>query len=378
MAPPLTTPKSDAEFAEQFASKLEMTDSGEGSASSKSTSATDDEASSGASDDAEHDESDGSRAADDDAENDGDDDTGDEGDEGKSDDEGTSQDEAESDEQEEGDKEGEADDESDDADDKGEDDAQADGDKGLAAEVKAKLAKAGLNITLKDIPAEARPLVQKKLDHAQAAVTRALQDATAFRKEKQQFQAEQRFRDEHPEMAIAEILDAKPELIEKVQEHIDKLADPDKKRLFANDVKEARSKALNAIQQAEAQHERVMQRADEMESYIRRASQRLDIPASVVEKAVALELMNKPDNARDLTAQELDAIITQEAKAFRSVNRQRTLRQQKETIRERTRDKKTSTPAVRAGSGAPAATPGGRRAPKTDAEFVNLMMNKLK
>ncbi|MDB4876452.1 MAG: hypothetical protein JWM41_2898 [Gemmatimonadetes bacterium] len=250
-------------------------------------------------------------------------------------------------------------------------------DTAAAKDVQDRLVKAGLKLSLKDIPAEARPLVQKKLDHAQAAITRVLQEATAFRAEKQQFIADQKFRDAHPELVIAEMLAKNPELSDKVNEHIEKLADPDKKKLFEITLREERKAAVDSVLAEARQSEVVMQRADEIEAYTRRACDKLGLPIGVVEQAIALEILNKPADARDLTEQELDTVITRQARLLKGHTRATNLGRAKEEIRARTRDRRTTTPAVRTGSGVAAPSPAGKVKPKNDAEFTAMMEAKL-
>lgn len=261
------------------------------------------------------------------------------------------------------------------------DDPEASAEAKAAAEhtqrVDGLLKDAGLKLSLKDIPAEARPLVQKKLDHAQAAITRVLQEQTRFRSERATFAADAKFREEHPELAITEILSKRPELIEKVQAEIDKLEDPDKKKLFEITLKERRAAALTAVTKDEQALERANTRADEIEVYTRRAADKLGIPVGVVEQAVALALLDKPEDSRDLTVAELDQIITYQARLLKGHTRRTALTERKAVIRERTKDRVTSTPAVRNGSGSVAPSPVGKRAPKNDEEFANMFIAKM-
>lgn len=377
------TATTDSDFASQFAAKLDALESeAEGNAGEGNDAGSTTDASSGADAESEDQASDGSTA--DPGATEHDDEDADETEEGDEQDD-DSQDAGEADD----DAAGEASDDAtageeddaehaDDADD--EEDTSDAGDTELAAQVRETLERSGLKLTLKDLPANVRPLVQKKLDHANAAVTRALQEATGFRKERAQFLADQRYRDEHPELAIAELLDKHPELAEKVNELVEKNADPDKKKLFEITVRESRQAALNAITSQESATERKFQRADEIESYTRRACAKVGIPKdamSLVEESIAHALLNKPEEQRDLNEDELDAIITRHAKVFRRTTRENRRQEQQRNIRERKQDRKTTSPAVRAGNGVVTPAPAGRRPPKSDAEFVNHMVAKL-
>lgn len=250
-------------------------------------------------------------------------------------------------------------------------------DKAIADEVQASLEKHGLKVKLDDLPAEARPLVQKKLDHMQAVVTRALQEHRAYRKDEQEFRAEQRFREEHPELAVAEILAAKPELIEKVQEWLDKTADPDKAKLFKIEVDDARKLGRDAIAADVAAKDHANQRADEIKTYTRRACANLNVPYDTVIKAVKLALLGKDTADGDLSQDELDAVIADEARIIKRHSAARVREDRKADIRARTKDRRESTPAVRVGSGAAAPAPSRKPAPKNDAEFTEQFLSKI-
>lgn len=250
----------------------------------------------------------------------------------------------------------------------------------LVAEARAALERHGLSIkSVKDLPPAARPLVERKFAEMNAAMTRAMMEARAYRTEERQFRADLAYREQHPEHFIAEMLAKDPQLIEKINALVEKNEDPDKRKLFDLEVKQHRTEALTAVSQAEQKAEAVMQRADAIEAYLRTACTKLNLPFQHVVDVVELAILRKPtpeERERGLTDQELDQIITQQAKVLGRRTREEKRTRKQEAIRQRTRDRKTSTPAVRAGSGTPAG-PRGTGKPKNDADFIRMMEEKL-
>lgn len=328
-----------------------------------------DAAESGESNDAEHEESDGSSPADDPTEHD----TEDEGEDAAADGDDAT--------------EGATPDTADDTPADAKDQKEEDEDPIVAAEVKTALEKAGLKLTLKDIPAEARPIVRKKLDEVQAAFTRNQQQETKWRDERRAFLAEQKYREQNPELAIAEILKKNPELSDQVNDHVERMADPDKVRAFDSDVSAARQKAADALAAEESAVESIFKRADEIEVYLRRAAHKLGIPMQEAEEGVAFMLDRKIDALReagrlgidplDVTEVEIDQVLTRKAKVYRAATRNRALEEKRAAIQGRARDRTTSTPAVRTGSGITAPAPGGKKEIRTEEEFRRHMLQKL-
>lgn len=265
---------------------------------------------------------------------------------------------------------------------KEEGDDKTDDEDGPAADAEAEkqflatMKKHGLNLKLEDVPAEARPIIEGKLSAMQAAFTRTQMEATAFRAERAEYQAERRFMEEHPEMAIAEVLAKDPDLIEKVQAQLDRHADPDKAKLFGIEIADARKAALNAVSEELTRDERANARADEIVSYARRAASKFRIPYENLENAITLKLAELPEDKRNLTDEQIDAIIARQARIDKAHTSAVVREDRKKTIQDRTADRRTTTPAARIGSGARAATPTGAKKPTNDSEFISHMQQK--
>jgi hypothetical protein len=260
----------------------------------------------------------------------------------------------------------------------GEDDhepAPGDEAKELAA-FQSVLKKHGLKTTVDDLPAEMRPIVTAKLKDLNAAFTRAQMEATQFRRERATFEADRRYREQNPELALAEVFAKNPDLIDKVQAQLDKLEDPDKKRLFESDVRDTKKKSADAVEAEMTEYERRLSRGDEIENYTRRACSRLNLPFEIVENAIALALDEKPADRKDLTSEELDAIIGRQQRVIKRHTTAVVRETKKKGIQQRTADRRATTPAARPGSGTATPTPTPAAPPKTQAEFIAHMVAK--
>lgn len=266
----------------------------------------------------------------------------------------------------------------DDEDDVDEDDDEAPSETDLAKEAQASLEKHGLKVRLADLPAEARPLVQKTLDHARSVVSRAMAEHTAFRTEKQQFEAEMAFKRAHPALFIAELLEGEngEEIEAKVNELLRGANTDTTKNALAITIRDKRKEVLEGIQSAAARTEKQLQRADAIDAYVRTASTKLGLDYDLVVESVLVKLADKPDDARDLTQQELDAIIGRHQRAKQKLVGEKRQKDRKTEIQGRVRDRKTTSPAAKAGSGNTPA-PTGKKPPTNDNEFIEHMGEKL-
>ena len=260
---------------------------------------------------------------------------------------------------------------------------------GLTDATREALTKHGLKLKLEDVPAQYRPIVERKLTEVNQAFTRAQMENTNFRKELRDFHADRAFFYENIELALADALVNKrdgsprtPEERDKLENEVAKLLEKtttdDGRRLLATDVKEARGKAVTTIDSATQAYDRQVERAESMIAYTQRACDKLDLPFEIVAQAIGLETRRKEDGGMRepfLTDAEMDVVIDQQARILRrrDGNVKRGERQQQ--IKTQTRDRKTSSPAARiSGSAAPA--PKGETAPKNDQEFIERMERK--
>jgi hypothetical protein len=353
--PDVSKTEDHSAFIDSFAAKLEAAESG-------------------ASDEAEHEASDGSPPADETTEHDSED--------GQSDEDGADEATEDSDEDEEA-ASTEAADEADDEDveDKEEEEAaEEDEPADDAVDVTQLLKDAGLKTTLKDLPKEIQPLARKKLDEMQGAFTRAMQQQTEWRKERAELLAEQRFREQNPALAIVELLNAHPEVSDEINTHIDKNLDPDKLRSFGRDVEDARKKAAEEVLAAQAEAERLLQRGDEIEAYVRSAAKKLGFPDAAmndIEEGIAYLIGQKPIGQRDISEEEVDRVLRRKLAIYRGTQRRNATATAQASIQARATDRRTSTPAVRAGSGVVPPAPSGKTMPKNDKEFAAMFVRKL-
>jgi hypothetical protein len=235
------------------------------------------------------------------------------------------------------------DDDADDEDDEGENDEEDD----ASDETKARLAKAGADLTLEDIPKEFRGIVEKKLRGVDQAFSRITQEATAFRADRTRFEAEEAFRKEHPAMFLAEMLANDDTLFDKVNAQFAEIADPLQAKAFKIVVEDTRKKAAEAIDAKYNGAAKQEERVAHVQSLTVRLAAQSGLPARLAEASVALAIMAKPANARDLTDEEITRIVETETKEFMRTNRSARREKSKKQIADRTKAKKAAPPATR-------------------------------
>lgn len=270
----------------------------------------------------------------------------------------------------------EKDEKEDEVDDEDDDPTESD----LAKEAQASLAKHGLKVRLADLPAEARPLVQKTLDHARAVVSRAMAEHTAFRAEKQKFDAEAEFRRQHPEYLIAELLEGEngADIEAKVNELLKGATSDTTKKALQVVIKDKRKEVFDGITAVAARTEKQLQRADAIDAYVQTACRNLKLDYDLVVESVLNKLTEKRESDQDvdLTQQEVDAIIGRHQRARQKLLGEKRQTDRKTEIQGRKRDRKEVSPAAKAGAGNTPA-PTGKKPPTNDAEFGEYMAEKL-
>lgn len=248
----------------------------------------------------------------------------------------------------------------------------------LAQAAAAELEKHGVKLKLEDLPKEAQPLVEQQLKLMQAGLTRAMTEARSYRAEESQYRAERAFVEQNPALMIVELLQrGGAELESKVNELLDGAGTDVGKKALEVTTREARSEVLKSINAESEKTQRLLVRADVMENYVRTASTKLNIPFDLVEELVAARLMEKDPASRDLSETELDAIIGKVQKSIAKRMGEKKLSERQDAIRGRQQDKRTTSPAARAGAGGGAPSPTGAKAPKNDEEFATMMATKL-
>lgn len=277
--------------------------------------------------------------------------------------------------------------ESDQTDEESEDDAESDEDADSeeeddeggepSDELRSAAAKHSIPLTLDDVKdPTARKLVTQKIAAMDAGFTRAMQEATAFRKERTQFQADKKFREENPELVVVELIQAAtekdPQFIEKVQARIDKLEDPDAKEAFKVILGKKREDAQKAVEGEMDASERRLQRADEVETHAKRFATKLGLPWRFAERAVVAALHSKRGDNPDLTNDEIEAAIRAEHKEWdrdmRAIKRDAS----KKRVVEKTQARKAAPPAKKAppGSASPRPKPAKAKPYNDDDEDV--------
>lgn len=249
------------------------------------------------------------------------------------------------------DDEGHPEDDSDPTDDDDDADLEEDED-GISDETKGALTKHGAILSLDDVPEEQRStveaLLKPKLRNIEAAFTRAQMEATEFRTKARAVAAEERFRNEHPEMFIVEMLEKDPDLLDKVQGQLDKLTGDDQKKVFGILAREAREEAAKTITAEQTQYERALSRGQEVNDFAAAQAKALGVPWRLAERAVYAALLEKPEDKRDLTNAEIIALLKAEQAEYSKEQRAVTRKASQEVVKRRTESRKAAPPAARA------------------------------
>jgi hypothetical protein len=235
-----------------------------------------------------------------------------------------------------------SDDDDDDDDAGGEDDEDEDE---IADETKGALEKHGAVLTLDEIPKEYQAPIKAKLRNIDAAFTRAQMEATAFRTKAREVEAEERFRKENPARYIAEVLLASPDLIESVQDLIDKTVDPDQKKLFEILTRDARKEAADKVTSEQTAYERALSRGQEVNDFAQSQAKALGLPWRLAERTVYSALLEKPEDKRDLTNAEVTALLKAEAAEYTKEQRAITRKASVDLVKDRTSSRRAAPPA---------------------------------
>ncbi len=279
-------------------------------------------------------------------------------------------------------------------DDEPEPDEDDDPTEALSEDARKALAKHGWSPKeIKDLPPELRGIVTSKLANIDRAFTRAQTEARAYRKEQAAtreamaaLHAERRYLEESPAMAIAEIIKKHPELADEINKLVDDFENPRVAHAFDIESKTAREEKLKeertklaAEDDRRKLDESLEERADQVITYVTQAAKKLGLPfqpelgteGDALLGAIEGAIRRKPADKRHLglSNRELDTIIEAHHRAMTAFARKATQDHAKNTIRERTRDRRTTTPANRAGTGGTPARPRARTF-KNDDEFA--------
>lgn len=195
----------------------------------------------------------------------------------------------------------------------------------------------GLPISLKDIPKEARPLVQKRLKEMEAGFTRAMQGAREYRAKEAEWRGERQFIEEHPADFILELYNKNPALIAEVDKQLERLEDPEFKRMRMRDIAHNRRDSQDKASRSLSREER----ANAVEDYARRQAQAEGVPFDlIIEPAIANELLSRPAKERDITNEEIDTIVKGLARKYRKATGQQRRVEKQTYNRDKVRDRK--------------------------------------
>lgn len=233
----------------------------------------------------------------------------------------------------------------------------------------------GADITLDELPPEAKPLVAKKLKNLEAGFTRTMQQVRADQREAQQVRAEVRFQRERPVDFVVTLLQANPDIAAQVNARLDEFEkSPTAKEYHAVIVEQARAQALEAEQSEANAFAARQERAAQIETIGRAAAQAAGVPFEMgVEESIVAHLLQHGD----ITDADIKRIAKQKGDLWQSHQRGQKRTERKEYVALKTQDRKTAGLKVVPGRGA-APAPAPRPAPKNDDEFVDMMAGRLR
>jgi hypothetical protein len=282
----------------------------------------------------------------------------------------------------------ESDDDADDADDEEEDDASdeaddaADDEDTSTDETKAALARHGADLTLDDVPAKYRPLIEAKLKALDAPFTRALMEARAYRSEEKKFRADEAFRTQNQDLVIVEMLRANPDLMAKVNKHLNRM-DPgedganaesakDNEELFKERVKNARKSATDVVDEQDKETQKIFARIDEVETDARNAARTFKVPyTDTLEQLLEAAVLRKPEKERKdgLTTAEINDIVKKHASDYHRTTGAVRREASKTRVQERAEKHRRPKPTVRVKGGV--STHNARKPEKMKIDYNN-------
>lgn len=233
----------------------------------------------------------------------------------------------------------------------------------------------GADISLDDLPADAKPLVAKKLKNLEAGFTRTMQQVRAVEREAQQVRAEVRFQRERPVDFVVTLLQANPDIAAQVNARLDEFEkSPTAKEYHAVIVEQARAAALQAEEAEATEQQHRAERATQIEMTARAAAEAAGVPFEMgVEDAIVAHLLSHGD----IEDSDIKRIAQQKAAIWHAQQRGQKRTERKEYVAQKVQDRKTAGLKLVPGRGA-APAPAPRPAPKNDDEFVEQMAARLR
>lgn len=314
---------------------------------------------------------------DDAGDSDADDDTGEQdADDDESNDEESDDESDESDEEEE--EESDDDDESDDDESEDEDE-----DDDVDPEVAAAAARHQLPTTFEDVikklPKEARAAARQafaaRLKEVESGLGRAFQEARAERSELARIKAERTHETENPADHIADLLDADPKLIDKLNEELTKretAAYRDAKKMTRDQAKkDLDQQAKTAVDTQETRRKR----GEQVVAIAQRLARDAGVPFKLVDKALYIAVTNSKDG--DVTDEVIRRIVKQEARDWQKLTGERKREKKQEYIKSKTKQREQAKKRVSARDRGHAPAPGRQREPRSLEEALTRRAAKI-
>lgn len=223
------------------------------------------------------------------------------------------------------------------------------------------LAKA--EVTLDDVTDPiAKKALATKLKQLDGVVTRAAQGLRSYRADEVRLRAEEKYLRENKALAITEMILSTPGLYEEVNERLGKTGDTDQDEAVRIIAKDKRAQAAESIRKEDEADQQNRQRAEHVETYARRLSQKFDVPWEFVERGVEAAILRKQPGDRDLTDREIYDAVKDVSDDYSRHVRAHRREASKVAVQERTASRKGAVAKTPATAASP--RPANRQRPK--------------
>lgn len=245
-----------------------------------------------------------------------------------------------------------------------EDSDDEDNGEGEPSPVAEALKRHGWKAALEKLDDDAKSVVEARIRELDKPFTRAMMEATEFRRERDTFRADQIYREQNPDLVIVEMIakagkEAGP-LIDAVQkrlnrlglgeEEVDETSIADNRAVINNAIKEKRAAATEKVVEANKDLADRWAQGERVEKTARRQADRVGVPFNkTLARLLAAEIFGKPEAERGkgLTDDEIKDVVTEFARDHRSSVRANVREDRKRSVKDRSADRKKAPTHVR-------------------------------
>lgn len=220
----------------------------------------------------------------------------------------------------------------------------------------------------KEVRAEARQAFHQRLKEVESGLGRAFQEARAERKTLARLEAERKHEQENPVDFIADLLDTKPELLDKLNEELTKRETAAYREAKKMTREQAKKELERTVDQQATVREQRRQRGQQVASLASRLAREEGVPFKIIDQAIYIAVSNSPDH--DVTDEAIRQIVKREAKDWRKLTGERKREKKQEYIQRKSKQIRDGRRRVTSRDRGSAPAPGRRREPKSLEEAL--------